>query len=153
VNLASPWSAVEVRQSISATRDEVFNTVSDPKTYPEWLVGAQRIRHVTNGFAESGDKFDHSVGPTESLTVDDSTYLVESQGHRRLVLEVHAGPIAGEVEFVFKKGSSTTEVTMRERPAGAGVVLTPLIRPLLGLRNRRSLQQLARYIEHRDAPA
>ena len=148
MNLASPWSPVEVRQSISAARDDVFNTVSDPKTYPDWLVGAQRIRHVENGFSEPGDKFDHSVGPTEDVTVDDSTYLVESQGHRRLVLEVHAGPIAGEVEFVFKKHSSATEVTMRERPAGAGVVLTPLIRPVLGLRNRRSLQQLARYVEN-----
>jgi uncharacterized protein YndB with AHSA1/START domain len=143
-----PWSPVEVHQSIDAPRDEVFNTLSDPRTYPDWLVGAQRIRDVDSDFPAPGSKFDHSVGPTPELTADDDTKAVEVQGHRRLVLEVHVGPVQGEVEFTLKKrGDDRTEVRMRERPIGPAVALTPVLRPVLAARNHTSLRNLAKLIE------
>lgn len=147
---SDPWSPVEIHQRIEAPRDEVFNLLSDPETYPQWLVGAQRIRGVDDHFPQPGAKFDHSVGPTTATTVDDETAVIESHGHRQLVLEVHVGPVTGEVEFDLRKRGDATDVVMRERPTGPAILLTPLLRPALALRNRRSLQQLAQ-IAHRKA--
>jgi hypothetical protein len=68
------------------------------------------------------------------------------------VLEVHVGPLSGEVEFdLRKRGDAATEVVMRERPIGPAKYLTPLLRPALALRNRRSLQQLAQFAQERAA--
>ncbi len=152
--MLQPWSPVEVHQTIEAPRDEVFNAIADPRTYPDWLVGAQKIRHVDEDFPAPGTEFDHSVGPTEAVTVDDDTKAIAVQGHRRLVLEVHIGPFQGEVEFQLKKrGDATTEVKMRERPIGPIVVATPLLRPILAARNSASLQKLAKVIEASSADA
>lgn len=133
---------------MNAPRDAVFNALADPETYPEWLVGAQQIRGVDKDFPEPGSEFQHSVGPTEATTIDDSTKTLESHGHRQLILEAHAGPMKAEVEFdLVKRGDDRTEVVMRERPLGAASVLTPLIRPLLALRNMRSMHQFAAFVE------
>ena len=148
MQITSPWSPVEVRQPITAARDEVFAVISDPRTYPDWLVGAQRIRDVDPDFPEPGAEFDHSVGPTDDVTVDDSTKAIAKQGHRRLVLQVHVGPVTGEVEFLLKSHSAWTEVIMRERPVGPAGVFTPLLRPLLAARNKKSLKQLAVSVEN-----
>lgn len=149
--ISDPWSPVEIRHRVDAPRDEVFNMLADPRTYPDWLVGAQRIRDVDDEFPEAGAKFEHSVGPSEGTTVDDDTEVIESQGHRHLVMEVHVGPLKGEVEFDLKKRGDATEVIMRERPTGAALLITPLIRPLLALRNQRSMRQFAQMVQERAA--
>jgi uncharacterized protein YndB with AHSA1/START domain len=147
MRLSSPWSPVEIRQPVAAPRDAVFNALADPETYPEWLVGAQRIRAVDREFPAPGAKFDHSVGPAKSATVDDATEVIEAHGHRQLVLEAHVGPVAAEVEFdLIKRGDDRTEVVMRERPIGVAAVFTPLVRPLLALRNMQSMRQFAQYV-------
>lgn len=149
--ITDPWSPVEIHQRIDAPREKVFNLLADPTTYPDWLVGAQRIRSVDDQFPDPGAKFEHSVGPTKQTTVDDETAVVESHGHRQLILEVHVGPLRGEVEFdLRKRGNDATDVVMRERPTGPGLLLTPLLRPALALRNQRSMRQLAQ-IAQRDA--
>jgi uncharacterized protein YndB with AHSA1/START domain len=154
MDISWPWSPVEVHQSIDAPRDEVFNTLTDPRTYPDWLVGAQRIRDVDQDFPTPGSKFDHSVGPTPDVTADDETKAIAVQGHRRLVLEVHVGPVKGEVEFTLKKrGDDATEVRMRERPLGPAAVLTPALRPLLAARNMASLRNLARVVAEQASAA
>ena len=146
--MSSPWSHVEVRQSIAAPRDEVFNALANPETYPQWLAGAQNIRGVDPDFPAPGTKFAHSVGPTEKATVDDTTEAIEVHGHRQLVLAVHAGPLHGEVEFdLIKRGDDRTEVVMRERPTGPGYLLTPVVRPVLALRNMQSMRKFAALVE------
>lgn len=146
-----PWSPVEARVRVEAPREEVFNALADPATYPTWLVGAQRIRGVDGDFPRPGTHFDHSVGPNGRATIDDDTTVVESQGHRRLVLEVHAGPFTGQVEFDLKKRGEATEVIMRERGTGPASLLTPLLRPALAIRNARSLRNFSRMVGQRAA--
>lgn len=143
------WSPVEVRRSIGASRSAVFEVLAEPRTYPDWLVGAQQIRHVDPAFPAPGTEFHHSVGPAEDATVDDSTESVAVEADRRLVLEVRAGPVRGEVEFSLHPGASeqSTEVVMREVPIGAGRLATPVVRPILAARNRESLRRLAARLE------
>ena len=43
---------VEVSTFLPAPPQEVFDVISDPDTYPSWLVGAKRIRHVDPDFPE-----------------------------------------------------------------------------------------------------
>ncbi len=132
---------------IDAPRDDVFNTIADPRTYPDWLVGAQKIRSVDPAFPAPGTKFEHAVGPTQEMTADDDTKAIAVQGHRRLVLEVHLGPLHGEVEFMLKKrGDNSTEVRLRERPMGPAAALTPVLRPALAARNKVSLRNLAKFV-------
>ena len=144
------WSPVEVRATVTARPEDVFDVITEPRTYPEWLVGAQRIRHVDRSFPAPGAEFEHSVGPSDALTVDDSTESVAVDQDRRLVLEVRAGFVRGEVEFVLTAhGEEETEIVLRERPIGPGAAVTPLLRPFLAGRNRESLRQLGRLLELR----
>lgn len=143
-SLRDLWSPVEIREHVARPRETVFSYIADPETYPEWLVGAQQIRHVDDDFTKPGSGFDHSVGIAPGITVDDHTEVIDSQGERKLSLRVHARPFfEGEVSFeLFDRGEST-EIVMREEAIGLQRFLTPVLRPVLAARNKASLRQLA----------
>jgi uncharacterized protein YndB with AHSA1/START domain len=140
-------SPAEVRLVVPAPPEAVFAVLSDPRTYPEWLAGAQRIRAVDDGFPEPGAKFEHEVGPAEATTVADDSEAVEVDAPRRLVLEVHAGVVKGEVEFELERTSDGTLVTFRERAIGPLGAAMPVLRGPIFLRNRGSLEKLRRRFE------
>ena len=127
---------------MAASPAEVFAVLSDPRTYPDWLDGAQRIRGVDPAFPEPGTAFHHSVGPSEALTVDDSTEVLEVEAARRLLLRVHVGPVDGTVDLLVHPHPAGSEVVFRERPDGWARALTPLLRLLLRGRNADSLRRL-----------
>ena len=140
-------SPAEARITIPAPPDDVFKVLSDPETYPDWLAGAQHIRHVDSDFPNPGAEFDHEVGPTEDATVaDDSTALVNDPPHR-LQLEVHVGPVTGLVDFQLEPTGQGTEVKFRESMAGRLGFAMPLLRPLIHLRNKASLERLKKRFE------
>jgi hypothetical protein len=67
------FSPVEARTTVALPRDAAFRTIADPRTYPTWLVGAQRIRRVDPTFPAPAAEFEHSVGPSEGATIDDAS--------------------------------------------------------------------------------
>ncbi len=139
-------SPAEVRVTIPLAPEAVWDILADPTTYPDWLAGAQRIRRVDSQFPEAGTKFDHEVGPAGAVTVADDTRSLGAHRPDRLDLEVHAGLFRGIVEFHLEAAAAGTEVCMREMPTGALRAAMPLVRPLLYLRNKGSLERLrARY--------
>ena len=142
-SVGSLWSPVEVSAVVPAARLEVFTVISDPTTYPQWLVGAQRMRSVDSRFPEPGSSFHHSVGPSEGLTIDDSSEVLDVDAPNRLVLEVRVGFIRGLVELRVLDHPRGSEVRFRERPIGVTSIATPLVRPLIHARNAKSLEQLA----------
>jgi uncharacterized protein YndB with AHSA1/START domain len=135
-------SPAEVRAVIPASLDAVFAVLSDPETYPEWLAGAQRIRHVDADFPEPGAKFDHEVGPADAATVADDSRVVSADAPHYLQLEVHAGPVTGLVEFELERTAEGTLVTFRESMAGRLGWSMPFARGLIHARNRASLDRL-----------
>ena len=145
------WSPVEVRGEIAATPTEVFEVLAEPRTYPEWLVGAKKIRDVDAAFPAEGTEFHHTVG-AGPVSVDDSTEVVEVDPPDRLKLRVKAGHFNGEVEFLLLASPKGTEVRFRERPIGPPAALTPFLRPSLQARNGESLKQLRELIEGNAAP-
>lgn len=141
-SLSLPWSPAEARREIAADPERVFAVVSDPRTYPDWLLGAQEIRAVDADFPRVGSVFHHSVGPTEETTVDDVSEVLAVERPRRLVLRVHVGRMVGIAELLVDGTRDGSEVRFRERPAGLPRYAMPLLRPMLHGRNAKSLRQL-----------
>jgi uncharacterized protein YndB with AHSA1/START domain len=140
VSLLSP---VEARTEVPVAPEVVWATVSDPETYPDWLVGAQRMRSVDRDFPAPGSQLHHSVGPTKALTVDDATESTRADPPHRLELRVHAGPFQADVEMLILPSPKGSEIRFRERPSGISSVLTPFLRPILHARNVESLRRLS----------
>lgn len=140
--MSGPFSPVEVRTDIPTPPEAVWAVISDPETYPAWLVGAQRIRGVDPEFPRPGSEFAHSVGPTGGTTVDDRTEVADVDAPHRLDLVVHAGPFTADVELLVLPAPDGSEVRLREQPTGVWAVLGPLLRPILHVRNAESLRRL-----------
>lgn len=140
------WSPVEVRTEIDAPPSEVFAVLAEPRTYPDWLVGAKKIRSVDGDFPNEDAEFDHTVG-AGPLTIDDSTEVLEVHEPERLKLRVHVGPLDGDVELLVLPAPGGTEVRFRERPVGIPAALTPFLRLTLQARNGESLRRLRDLLE------
>lgn len=142
----------EVRRTIHASPDAVWEALADPTTYPEWLLGAQAIRSVDPGFPAPGTSFHHKVGATRAVTIDDSTTAVEADPPSTLVLKVHARPFfEGIVRYRLVPTRAGTELVLAEEPAGRFRRLAPLLRPFVFGRNARSIDKLAHFVESRAA--
>ena len=143
-----------VEEQFGVPPEEVFAALLDAASYPEWLVGAQRIRHVEPTWPEPGSSFHHTVG-VGPLRISDKTTVVRVDPSVRLELRAGIGP-AGAARVVFTivgAGDGRSVVTIDETPE-AGVVRFlwgTLSRPLLALgvwgRNDVSLRQLRAMLE------
>lgn len=143
-------SPVENRVEVDASPDEVWAVISDPRTYPSWLVGAQRIRGVDPAFPAPGSEFHHSVGPASAATIDDTTEAAGAAPPHRLDLKVNAGPFHAAVELLVLPGPRGSEIRFTERPLGPWALATPALRPILHLRNAESLRRLERLLREGD---
>lgn len=139
---------------IDAPVERVFDELTDPRTYPDWLVGAKRIRSVDGGWPRAGTAFHHTVG-IGPFTVSDRTTVLDVHRPNRLHLDTGVGPFgAARVTFTVEAVSaSRTRVTIEELPhrglvkiawrfAGKGLMQLGL----LG-RNEVSLRQLRSSLE------
>ena len=147
-----PASVSEVRRTIHAAPDAVWEVLADPTTYPEWLVGAQVIRDVDSEFPKPGADFHHSVGATEDVTIDDSTTALEAERPHKLALKVRARPFfEGVVRFRLLPTKAGTELVLEEEPVGPLRFAAPLLRPLIVARNAKSLERLRDLVEARSS--
>jgi len=150
--------ASETSITIAASNDAVFDALSDAATYPEWLVGAKRIRRVDDGWPCEGAGFHHSVG-AGPLTIDDRTTILRFDPPHELRLRAGVGPLgAAEVRFVLTvESGDATRLTFEERPVAGivralwGTVGRPLLRLGLWGRNEVSVRQLEQFVEADDA--
>lgn len=135
-----------VEATFDVTPEQLWSVLSDPTTYPDWLVGADHMRGVDPAFPEPGSAFEHSVGPGGPLTVDDRSESLVAEPEHRLDLLVHAGPFHAVVDFHLRHDEDGTVVAFTEKPVGIFAPLLPLLRPLLAARNRQSLQRLRQFL-------
>lgn len=142
---------------IDARREDVFDRLIDPRTYPAWLAGAQRIRAVDPDWPAVGSRFHHRVG-WGPLHLDDSTAVVRVDRPNELTLRASVGPL-GKVLVRFRlHGSRPTVVVFDEAPErglvrvlGTTIGRMALKAGIWG-RNTVSLQQLRDDIEAAGAP-
>jgi uncharacterized protein YndB with AHSA1/START domain len=143
---------VSVTRYAAAPIERVFEVVSDPRTYPDWLVGAREVRSVDADWPRPGSRFHHRVGLVGPLTIPDSTSSLEVDAPTRLLLEVRARPLVkGRVEFTLAPvGDERTRITMSETVIGRVAPLAPVLDPGIEARNRASLNALVARLNEPD---
>jgi uncharacterized protein YndB with AHSA1/START domain len=132
---------------IAAPPETVDDVLSEPDTYPAWLVGARRMRSVDADFPAPGSGFDHEVG-AGPVRIDDRSDVIGREPGRRLRMVVRARPLlVAEVDFELEPVAGGTRVRMTETPKGWHRWYAFLVEPLVRIRNERSLSRLAQLIE------
>lgn len=129
---------------ISAPPKRVFELLSDPSTYAEWVVGSREIHAADPQWPEPGTSFEHSVG-RGPLVVHDRTSVTNLDSPVLLELQAGAGPLgSARVTFQLEPEGNGTRVTLTEDPSSRllSVLIGPLGHGLLRLRNRETLRRL-----------
>jgi hypothetical protein len=131
--------------------------ITDADTYPQWLVGAKRIRRVDPDWPAEGSKFHHAVG-FGPLTIKDSTSVLHHPDESDLELVARIGVVgSARVHFHIAPldDGSRSHLSVDEQPASGpmrALWSTPA-RPLVAAgfwgRNAISLQSLRALVEER----
>jgi uncharacterized protein YndB with AHSA1/START domain len=151
-----PVTTIDVDQSPAA----VFAVITDPRTYPDWLVGADSIRSVDRNWPEPGSSFHHVVGAGPFKIADRSTVVAVDEPHR-LELTVFARPlIRARVTFALSpRADGGTRVELREKPERGLIAVAWRWIGRFGVaaglwgRNVVALDRLRRYLAERPAVA
>lgn len=134
---------------IDAPPEQVFELLSDPRTYGEWVVGSREIRAADDDWPAAGAQFAHSVG-LGPLAIKDRTSVLAAEPPHRLELLACARPFPpARVTLQLHPEGSGTRLVMTETPANLllALMLGPLGHRLLGLRNVESLRRLRHLAE------
>lgn len=135
--------ATRVTRHVLRPIDEVYATLTDPWSFPQWLVGCREIRAVDAGWPRAGTRFHHCVGLVGPLTVNDDTESLEADRPGHVAYEVRFRPFGrGRVDFWLAGAGSATTIHMDEAPIGLLAPTAPLAAPLIAGRNRTSLNAL-----------
>lgn len=151
----APPNATRVTRWALRSIDDVFDAISDPETYPTWLVGCRAIRSVDDDWPGEGARFHHRVGLVGPFAVNDSSEVLEVDRPGHLALEVRFRPAGrGRVDFRLTSdpapdGTARTRIDMDEATIGLLAPASPLLGPLIEGRNRASLNSFVAYLnEH-----
>ena len=124
--------------------ERVFDVLSDPRAYGEWVVGSKRIRDIEGHWPEVGARFHHQVG-WGPLRVRDHTEVLEVDRPRMLKLRAKARPLGtAEVTMLLAPETGGTRAVMIEDPGDrlSALIFNPLTHLLVRGRNVESLQRL-----------
>jgi uncharacterized protein YndB with AHSA1/START domain len=143
-----------VTRMVEATPEQIWRVLEDGWSYPSWVVGASRMRAVSEEWPAKGAKLYHSAGVWPAV-VNDDTSVLESEQPRLLKLQARGWP-AGEatVELRIEPAGNGSKITMVEDVTrGPGRYLPQALRqPPIALRNTETLRRLAYMAERRTDP-
>jgi uncharacterized protein YndB with AHSA1/START domain len=129
-------------QWIDAPPERVFEVLTDPHAYPEWVVGASETRDADAGFPAEGTSFYPRVGigPAQTQAV---TTVEQLDPPRRLVLRADAGAFgAARISFDLEPSGGGTQVTLREVADTGSTLARAATDVFIALRNVFSLERL-----------
>ena len=141
------------KRIIHASPDKVFDVLANGWSYSQWVVGASRVRDVTENWPAEGAEIHHSVGAWP-LLINDLTTVMRSERPHLLELTVRAWPSGeGVVRITCRPEGMDTEVTMEEDATKGPTLLIPkVVRDVvLDRRNREALSRLAILVERAGA--
>jgi uncharacterized protein YndB with AHSA1/START domain len=139
--------------TIGAGPEAVFDALQDASCYPDWVVGAKRVRAVDGRWPEQGGEFHHTVG-VGPLATDDSTEVVAADPPHHLRLEVRFRPIGtAVVDIEVSPAERGSRVEMAEVPleGAARRWWNPVVSAAVVARNHVSLMRLRSLVERRTA--
>jgi len=139
-----------------AAVDDVWATLADVHTYPNWLVGCKAIRHVEGEWPEAGSLMHHTVG-VGPATIDDTTTIDRCEPRSRLVLRARVRPLGVVlVDISLTEGDDGRATVVMEEGVVAGPakhIPHQLTDPVIHARNAESLRQLKAFAERRASTA
>ncbi|UUV30920.1 SRPBCC family protein [Amycolatopsis roodepoortensis] len=145
---------VDVKMTVDASPERVFEVLADGWTYAAWVVGASHIRDVDAGWPARGTRIHHCVG-SWPLLLDDVTKVHVADPPRLLELDARAWPFGtARIRLELRETApGTTEILMSEQATrGPGRLLPEAAQALfLVPRNRESLRRLADLAKGREA--
>ena len=147
---AADPSPDEVRGAVAGARENA--ALTEPETYPHWLVGADSIRDVDDTWPKPGSRFHHVVG-VGPIKIPDHTEVLAIEPGRLLRLKVKARPfVSAEATFTVVGDGERCVVSLQEEPTvrWAGNLVRPVMDPSIHVRNQHSLERLAALVEHRS---
>lgn len=124
--------------------EAVFAVLSDGWLYPSWVVGASRMREVSDAWPAVGSRLHHSFG-VWPLLIDDHTHVEEWDPPRRVSLLARGWPM-GEARVTIEakpRGSGCVVRICENAVAGPGAWADAVVDPLLRWRNKETLNRLA----------
>jgi len=136
-------------REIGAGVRTTFGVLTDPETYPRWLVGAQAIRDVDATWPQPGSRFHHVVG-IGPVRIPDHTEVLAIEQDRLLSLQVRARPfVSARATFRVVGDDERCVVTLEEEPTvrWLGNAVRIVMDPAMHARNHRSLARLAAVTE------
>lgn len=125
--------------------------LADGWLYPVWVVGAARMRAVTDDWPAVGAKLHHSVG-LWPVMLDDNTEVLDSVVDTELKLKARAFPAgAAEVVIRLEPEEGQTRVTIDEKvvEGPAKFLPAPAEAAAMKWRNTETLRRLAYVAEGR----
>ena len=136
---------------IDAPPEQVFDVLSDPYTYDDWVVGTTRIRDADEEWPAVGSRLHHTVG-FPPMGTRDHTEVLAVDRPSRLELEAVARPFGkAKVELRLEPQGVGTKLTIIEDPSGwtAPLKLNPAVHLLIRVRNVETLRRLKAIAERR----
>ena len=121
--------------------EAVWAVLADPDRYPDWVVGARRIRAADGSWPAEGAVLHHEL----SGGIEDSTTVLESEAPHRLVLRARARPAGvARVTITVTPTASGSEVEMDEVAVSGILTLVPdcVLALFVKPRNLESLRRL-----------
>jgi len=136
---------------VDATPQAVFEVLSEPAAYADWVVGSSEIVDADGDWPAPGSRFVHLQG-RRPFRVRDSTSVLECEAPRRLVLEARVRPFGVNLVAVeLEPAGAGTRIVLREWPTTGPAARLPrrLYDALLHARNALALRRLKRLAERR----
>ena len=146
-------SAMTVRRDTTASRQQVWDVVSDGWTYSQWVVGNSRMRAVDSMWPQPGSSIEHSIGIWPAV-INDETIVEECVPLERLVLLAKGRPLgAARITLRLLDTGAGCRIEMSEVPAGGPLKYVPRRVALAAAwpRNRECTWRLAALAERRTS--
>jgi uncharacterized protein YndB with AHSA1/START domain len=137
---------------IAASPQRVFEVLSNPSTYGDWVPGSHEIRAADPDWPAAGSDFDHTL----VVGISDRTTVCSVLAPVMLELRARARPLpSAKVMLQLQPEGEGTRVTMIENPANPAlsVLFGPLGHGLIRLRNVEALRRLRALAEADSPPA
>lgn len=147
-----------VDRRVHASRERVWDVLSEGWTYSNWVVGTSHMRAVEDGWPGVGTKLFHASGAWPFVTRDE-TQIEESVPATRLVMIARGRPFGEARVRIDLEDDGDSDVSCRirmfEEPVrGPGKWLhNPAAEALLVRRNVEALDRLAALVEARTSPS
>jgi uncharacterized protein YndB with AHSA1/START domain len=143
---SSRWQVAINEIQVATPSKAVWEVLADARLYAVWVVGSRMVRHVEGPWPDAGSVLHHTQAPA----LHDSTTVLESVPHARLVLLTRVRPLLiTQVTVELGEQGFSTQIRFVEEPVGGllAALSSTAIDGLLHVRNLETVRRLKHLAE------